>query len=297
VLREGTENTDPGTAGQGGGKSFCVAAGQLFQKGEAMDIAVSVVPNSKISIRERVAAHKISWPRPILMLFSRLVLFAAWQGVVALAFALRGSPDPWGDSVAWWPLTVTLTNLVSIVFLRLVAKAEGLRLRDLYRVERHSFWRELLLSLGALVICGPLSMLPNTLLGNLLFGDVNLTAAMMFRPLPVAAVYGLMLLLVVTQPFAELPTYFSYVMPRLAALTGKGWAAVIVAAFMLGAQHVAFPLIFDVRFILWRLLMFLPLALWIGFALYKRPRLLPYLMVGHALLDFTLLFMLLPAAY
>ncbi len=262
-----------------------------------MEIAINAVPNSKIEIQNRVAERKIPWIRPVLMLFSRLVLFAAWQGVVALAFAVQGSPDPWGASVAWWPLTVTLTNLVSIGLLRHVARAEGLLLGDLYRVERHNFWRELLLSLGALAISAPLSMLPNTLLGNLLFGDANLTAPMMFRPLPVAAVYGLMLLLVITIPFAELPTYYSYAMPRLAALTGKGWAAVAACAFMLSAQHLAFPLIFDVRFILWRLFMFLPFALWIGFALYKRPRLLPYLMVGHALIDFSLLFMLLPAAY
>ncbi len=262
-----------------------------------MDIAFNALPNSQAAIQERVTAQKIPWMRPVLMLFSRLFLFAAWQGVVALAFALQGSPDPWGASIAWWPLTVTLTNLVSIFLLRYAARAEGFRLRDLYRVERHSIWRELLLSLGALVISAPLSMLPNTLLGSLLFGDANLTAAMMFRPLPVAAVYGLMLSFVLTIPFAELPTYFSYIMPRLAALTGKGWLALVVAAFMLSAQHIAFPLIFDARFILWRLLMFLPFALWIGFALYKRPRLLPYLMVGHALIDSTLLFMLLPAAY
>ncbi len=262
-----------------------------------MDIAINALPNSQAAIQERVTAQKIPWMRPVLMLFSRLVLFAGWQGVVALSFALQGSPDPWGASIAWWPLTVTLTNLVSIFLLRYAARAEGFRLRDLYRVERHSIWRELLLSLGALVISAPLSMLPNTLLGNLLFGDANLTAAMMFRPLPMAAVYGLMLTFVLTIPFAELPTYFSYVMPRLAALTGKGWVALVVSAFMLSAQHIAFPLIFDVRFILWRLLMFLPFALWIGFALYKRPRLLPYLMVGHALIDSTLLFMLLPAAY
>ena len=262
-----------------------------------MDLTITAVPNSSIEIQKRAGAQKIPWARPVLMLFSRLALFAAWQAVVALVFALQGNPDPWGASTAWWPLTVSLANLVSIALLRHVANAEGLRLRDLYRVERHTFWRELLICLGALVVSAPLSMLPNTFLGNLLFGDVTLTSTMMFRPLPVAAVYGLMLFLVLTIPFAELPTYFSYVMPRLAVLTGKGWVALIIASFMLGAQHIAFPLIFDVRFILWRLFMFLPFALWIGFALYKRPRLLPYLMVGHALMDFTLLFMLLPSAY
>jgi hypothetical protein len=47
------------------------------------------------------------------------------------------------------------------------------------------------------------------------------------------------------------------------------------------------PLIFDGRFILWRALMFLPFALAVGLALNWRPRLMPYLMAGHALIDLS----------
>lgn len=47
------------------------------------------------------------------------------------------------------------------------------------------------------------------------------------------------------------------------------------------------PLLPDARFIAWRLLMFVPFALWIGFVADRRPTALPYLMLGHALLDST----------
>jgi putative effector of murein hydrolase len=105
-------------------------------------------------------------------------------------------------------------------------KKEGLHLIDFYRVEKHSFWRELPLFLLLTLLAGPIAMLPNAIFGNLFFGDAALTAEMM-----------------------------------------------------------------------WRALMFLPFALYIGAILNWRPRLLPYFMVVHGLLDASLFLFLLPAAY
>ena len=48
------------------------------------------------------------------------------------------------------------------------------------------------------------------------------------------------------------------------------------------------PLLFDWRFVAWRALMFLPFALWMGFVIHRRPTTLPYLVIGHALLDLSL---------
>jgi hypothetical protein len=100
------------------------------------------------------------------------------------------------------------------------------------------------------------------------------------------------MILVVTFPIvhalAELPTYFGYVMPRLAAATGWGWRAMLLSALVLSAQHMALPLIFDWRYLAWRGLMFLPFAIWIGYVVRRRPTTLPYLVVGHALLDSSL---------
>ena len=45
------------------------------------------------------------------------------------------------------------------------------------------------------------------------------------------------------------------------------------------------PWILDARFMLWRFLMFLPFALSISLLLRWRPRLLPYMMIFHGLLD------------
>ncbi len=58
-----------------------------------------------------------------------------------------------------------------------------------------------------------------------------------------------------------------------------------IASLFLGLQHATLPLILDGRFVLWRALMYLPFAFYIGAILKLRPRLLPFLVIGHALID------------
>jgi hypothetical protein len=120
---------------------------------------------------------------------------------------------------------------------------------------------------------------------------------MFVRPLPVwAAVIGLVIW-PITHGLAELPTYFGYAMPRLETRTGHPWLAVSLASFFLAAQHIALPLLLDGRFIAWRMLMFIPFALMVGILLHWRPRLLPYMVIVHILIDAATAAALLSVAY
>lgn len=76
-------------------------------------------------------------------------------------------------------------------------------------------------------------------------------------------------------------------MPRLEAKIGNGWIAWLIASFFLGAQHMFLPLILDGRFMLWRLGMYMPFALFAGLMLKLRPSLFPYFMIVHALVDLS----------
>jgi hypothetical protein len=224
----------------------------------------------------------------VAMLFGRLLLFAGFQGLLAILFWIAGRPMPCEDAAAWWLVQVILTNLTCIGLLGFLMKREGKRLVDLYRVEKHPFWKELLIALGVFIIGLPLGALPNTLLAGWLFGDALIPAQMMFRPIPV---WGLAvgILFPLTIAFAEIPYYFAYIMPRLQAATHKKWIITIVCGLFLAVQHITLPLILDGRFILWRLLMYLPFALFVGVVMQWRPRLLPYFMVFHALMDLSAL--------
>lgn len=205
-----------------------------------------------------------------------------------MVFWLAGRHSPADDSVAWWVLTVVLANIATIGLLTCLMMREGKSLWDLYRVGPHPFWKDLLLALGLFILSLPVGALPNTLLGQALFGDALIPAQMMFRPIPL---WGLAvgLLFPLTIAFAEIPFYFAYLMPRLQAVTGKTWLVTVLCAFALAAQHVTLPFIPDGRYLLWRLLMYLPFALFVGVVMQWKPRLLRYFMVFHALMDLSAL--------
>ena len=225
------------------------------------------------------------------MLLSRLVLFAFYQILCALIFLLSGQPEPWNGAIAWWPVTATLANFTSILLLARAARAEGLRLVDLYRGEVGSFGRDLLVALGLFLLAGPIAWLPNMGVAALLFSDPTSPTEIMFQPLPLWAAYSVMVLFPLTIALAELPTYMGYVLPRLEALSGSRWLAIGLTGLALAAQHMTLPFVFDARFLIYRLLMFLLFALYMAVILRWRPRLLPYIMVGHALIDVATMLM------
>ncbi|MGA9522738.1 MAG: hypothetical protein WBV82_14820 [Myxococcaceae bacterium] len=235
---------------------------------------------------------------PVAMLFSRLVLFAVFQALIAAILAGRGTPDAWRASAAWWPLSVTLANVVCVALLAWLARAEGKRLRDLYNFghESRRFGRDLLTLLVAIVLMGPIAMGPNIGTAILLFGDPETATSMFMQPLPFAVAAVTLVSFPLTIAFAELPTYFGYVMPRLEKLWGSRWKALAACALMLGAQHATLPLIFDGRFIVWRLVMFIPFALFVGGLVRWRPSMLPWLMGVHAVIDFPVAWMVFAAS-
>ena len=222
---------------------------------------------------------------PWLMLPARLVLFALFQALFALAL---GS---WDASIAWWPLSATLTNLVTIALLIRLFRREGRSFRELFRIDRSRLAGDLLAFLGVVVVTAPLAYLPNVWLASRLFGSPEAALEVFLRPLPLwAAIAAVSFPLTIV--FAELPAYFGYAMPRIEAQTRNPWLALGLSAFFLAAQHVTLPLVFDWRFMLWRLLMFVPFALFVGAVLRWRPSLLPYLVALHGLLDLSIVLML-----
>lgn len=219
------------------------------------------------------------------MLVSRLALFAGVQGLIALILRVAGQADAWGQSAGWWPMTAAVTNFVSIGLLILLFKQDGMRFQDIFRFDRENVRRDLKQVLGVILLCVPLAVLPNILIGQGLFGDFQIPVAMLFRPLPLWAAVVCLVIFPLSIPFAEIPLYYGYVQPRLERIFKQRWPAVLLTAVFHAAQHCTLPLILDGRFILWRLLMFFPFALLLAAVLSKRPRLLPYLIIFHGLID------------
>jgi membrane protease YdiL (CAAX protease family) len=221
----------------------------------------------------------------VVSLLMRLVLFAAFQGLVALILAGVGSTQPWASSAAWWPFTAAATSIVTFGFLRWRARAEGFAWGDFYRPVRPGLGRDILWAVVVAAVGGTLAVAGSILLAPVFFADPLAANILLIQPLPVWAAIVAVVVFPVTVALTELPLYFGFAQPRIAALTGSAWVAVVVPSVFLSLQHATLPLILDPAFIAWRGLMFLGFALVLGWALWKRPRLLPYLIVVHFLLD------------
>ncbi len=226
---------------------------------------------------------------PWLMLVSRSALFLLFQILITFVLATTtNAGSAWDESARWWTFLPIFANIVSIYLLIRLFQAEGKRYSNIFKFSRATLKTDLLWFFGASLIGLPIVSAPMNFLADWLFGDPMTPTIMMFRPLPAWALL-LSILFPLTIAFAELPTYFGYAMPRLEAQLKNGWLAWLIASFFLGAQHMFLPLILDSRFILWRLLMYMPFALFVGFFLKLRPTLLPYFMIIHALADFSAL--------
>lgn len=249
-----------------------------------MTIAAPLPPNTVQAIRPRADGRRVTRGRTWSMLLFRLVGFAAVQALIAAVFALRGAAEPWADSVAWWPVSAIAVSLANLGALAVLIRDEGIRYADLLSFSRGTAGRDLLaavlLTLPAIAAAAPIVFLP-----GLLYADPLAPTRVMYQPLPPVVAAVALVLFPVTVALSELPNYFGYVMPRLEALGGRAWAAVALPALFLALQHCALPLVFDWRFVAYRAGTFALFALLLGVALHWRPRLMPYLMVSHFLMD------------
>lgn len=220
----------------------------------------------------------------IVLLFLRLLLFACFQGVIALFFVFLNKQNAWNESQGYWIITGLLTNIVTFWILKSKFKRDGKGYFENFKFIKKDWWKDLVIIIIVFLISYPISMFPNTILANWLFGSEEVTFHLFFRPIPLwIIVIGFFW--AITQGLVELPYYFAYLMPKITQKMENSWKAWFIASFLLALQHITLPFIFDIKFMVWRFGMFLLFAFFVGLVLKLRPRLFPYIMIIHALMD------------
>lgn len=194
----------------------------MHEAGVSARPAAHHTPNSPDQLAPLVADGRIPRSRIWLMLGLRSLVSITLLLAVAAILALLGTEDAVRKSAAWWLWYVTILNALTVYLMALFARKEGMRLRDVYNARRDTWKGDLLWLAGGLVVTAVVAQLPGVWLAGLLWPDPNTPNAMLFQPLPLAAVYPLFLLMPTIHAFAELPLYWGYVAPRLRA-TGMNW--------------------------------------------------------------------------
>jgi hypothetical protein len=231
-----------------------------------------------------------------LLLPARTIFFLVGQAIIALILLLVSGKSDWQTSAAWWPMAVALADLFCLYLLIRWYKKEGKNFFSEFRIFRESIWKDLGVVLLSLVVGGPLAVIPNILLSIWLFGDPEASLPLFVGALPLWAVIISGVLFPLGQALTEIPMYMRYIAPKLENKSDSGyglkpWLAVGLASLFLSLQHITAPLVFDLRFILWRALMYLPFAIYVGILIRWRPRLLPFICAIHLLMNLSFVFM------
>jgi membrane protease YdiL (CAAX protease family) len=232
-------------------------------------------------VARRVQAGKVSRRAPWLSLPARALLFIAAQAAFATGFALAGDSHPWLAASFWWPVYIILANLATLAILVALTRREGLALNDLWNFSRKEFGRDALALLGLILIGTPVGALGFVGAAVLLYGGKT---PEFVSALPMWAAWLSLVVTPVSIALVELPLYMGYATPRLEAATKNKALSFMLPVFWLALQHSALPLLFDGRFILFRFIQMLPVALFVGLA-YSRTRRLAPLIALHFLLD------------
>ncbi len=244
-------------------------------------------PNGLTAIQARVADGRIPWKGPLIVIALRPALFLAVQAALALVLLALHRPAPFHAAGAWWNVYGTVVDLGCLVGLRYFTRCEGIRLRDLIGPIRLRFGRDIFAGLGLFAVTAPVFIGGSVATEVVLYGSVSrIPAAFLMQGhiLPVwALVYSLTFWWIVSSATEE-ATYQGYALPRLQALTGRTWIAVLAVAFWWNLQHCMLPFVFDWKFLLVRFVGFIP-GIFIFMLVYLRSRRLAPLIVAHWSMD------------
>ena len=210
--------------------------------------------------------------------------------MVALGFLVCGHPSPWRAQAPWWSVYATVVDLACLLLLRRQARSEGIRLIDLFGVDRARLGREALWGLAYLLVSFPVVQGGTLLASWVAYGTFQVDFArlapglLVARRLPTWAVaYSLSVFWLLWSPTEEV-AYQAYCAARLRALTGRTWATLALVGFWWALQHSVLPLVLDWQLCVFRFLQFLPLVMLMQF-MYLRTRRLPRMIVMHWPMD------------
>ena len=262
----------------------------MFPAGQTSPDTASQL-NLPAAIRERLAAGRIHWAGPVVLVCLRTAMWMTTQGLLALVFLLRHHATPWRDATYWFTICGTVGDLTCLAAMKYLTRREGIRLRDLLGPIRMRYGHDLWLGLAFLAMMAVCFLGGGILSQRIFYGASNTNPGAYLlhsHALPLWAVIYSAAVWWVIQSFTEEMTYQGYCLPRLEALTGRAWgrpwigAAVVI--FWFTAQHCCMGFMPDARFLIYRFCAFLP-GVVLVVVLYRRIRRLTPLIIAHWPMD------------
>jgi membrane protease YdiL (CAAX protease family) len=241
-----------------------------------------VLLNSEFQASEHPVARDLS--HILVVLISRTVLFLAAFFWVAWFLTYAGSKSPYDDARPWWPVAGVCVNAIVLLLLVSSVKREGTTLSSLIGFDQKRFKKDVISSLWMIAVSIVLAVGANMGLSVLMYNFRPPSELMSLSRLPLWALIVGLGIFPLTNAFIEEMTYNGYIFPRLLTALCSPLLTVVVITLVFSIQHIAIPFAFNAKFLLWRVLSFIPLLLfWV--VMYAKVRRLPSLIMTHWFMD------------
>ncbi len=176
-----------------------------------------------------------------------------------------------------WSVVASAVNIITIIILVLISRKNG-GYANLINYEKGRTKPTQVVGMVFLILI--IGMVGMYLAGFICYGVIPYAAPMMIAPVPLWIAVVNLFVLPVSTAFAEDGLYLGCGVNQIE----NKYASVLVPAFFFALQHSFIPTLFDVRYIIYRFLSFLPLTVILCYHYRKHRNPLP-IMVGHAIID------------
>lgn len=177
-----------------------------------------------------------------------------------------------------WSPAISIINIVTILLIVILAKRNGKTYADVinYQKGKTKISQVILITLMIVVV----AMAGMMLAGYICYGVIPYAAPMIIAPVPKWIALVNFLILPITTAFAEDGLYLGCGVNQMK----NKYAAILIPAFFFALQHCFAPTLWDLRYMAYRFLSFLPLTVILCIYYHKKRNLIPIL-VGHAVVD------------
>lgn len=176
-----------------------------------------------------------------------------------------------------WSIVASVVNITTILLLVLITRKNG-GYKKLINYEKGKTTPKQIVIMVILILV--LGMSGMYLAGFICYGVIPYMAPMMIAPIPLWIAIINIFVLPITTALAEDGLYLGCGVNHI---KNKA-AAILVPAFFFALQHSFIPTLFDVKYIIYRFLSFLPLTILLCAHYHKHRNPLP-IMIGHAAID------------
>ena len=178
----------------------------------------------------------------------------------------------------WWSIVASIVNVITILLLIFASKKIGSNYRDLINYQKGKTTIAQIVKMTVVILAVGMSGM--YFAGYVCYGVIPYAAPMMIAPIPLWMAIINIVVLPLSTVFAEDGLYLGCGVNQIK----NKYAAVIIPALFFALQHSFIPTLFDIKYVIYRFLSFLPLTVILCMYYYKKRNPLP-IMVGHGIID------------